>query len=115
MFDDVCRHGSATRPIVLGLALLARLFLFGGWLLHLGFDKRRWRRFLLFQFFDPSEGDTQQFLRLLQCFTQFLVFLPQVDRFFFCHALSLSEWSSLNSYAIAGVQAFPQCLALLNS
>jgi len=61
MFDDVCRHASTTRPIMLALALLARRFLFGGWLLHIGFDKRRWRRFLLFQFFDPSEGDTQQF------------------------------------------------------
>jgi hypothetical protein len=52
MFEDVCRHGSATRPIVLRLAL----FLFGGWLWHIGFDKRRQRCFLLFQFFDPSKG-----------------------------------------------------------
>jgi len=98
MFDDLRGQSPATRSIVLGFALFARLFLFGGWLLHIGFDKSRRRCFLLFQFFDPSKGDTQQFLCLLQCFTQFLVFLPQLHRFFFCHGLSLSERSSLNSF-----------------
>src|SRR5260370_33853246 len=97
MFHDVRGHGSATGPIVLGLALLARLVLFCGWLWHIRFHESWRRRFLLLQFFDPRKGDTQQFLRLLQCFTQFLVFLPQLERFFFCHGLSLSERSSLNS------------------
>lgn len=98
MVDDVGGHGSATRPIVPGLALLARRFLFSSWLFDLRFHEG-WRRFLLFQFFNPPKGDTQQFLHLLQCFTQVLVFLAQVPRFFFCHALSLSERSSLNCIA----------------
>src|SRR6266513_2485238 len=97
MLHDLRGQPSTTCPIVLGLALLARLLLFDGGLSHIRFYEGRRRRFLLFQFFDPSQGNMQQFLRLLQRFTQFLVFFSQLERFFFCHGLSLSERSSLNS------------------
>src|SRR5260370_37955330 len=83
--------------IVPSLSFLALLLFFLWWFFHIGFDKRWRRRFLVFQLFDPKKGNTQQFLCLLECFTQFLVFLPQLGRFFFSHRLSLSERSSLNN------------------
>src|SRR6185437_6019303 len=97
MFHDLCRHGSWTSAIVLGLAFLLWLLLFGLGLFRIGFDKRWRRRFLFFQLFNPSKGQTQELLRLFESLSQFLIFLSQLGRVFFCHVLSLSERSSLNS------------------
>jgi hypothetical protein len=106
MLHHVRGHGSATCASVLGLALLARFFLFGNWLLHIGFDKSWRRRFLLFPFFDPRKGDMQPFPRLLQGFTQFLVFFSPLEHFFFDgHGLSVSERSRLNSFSAGWIGA----------
>jgi len=100
MLHHLGRHGSATCMLVLSCTLFPRLFLFGGRLLHIRFDQSRRRRLLVFQFFDPSQGYLSQFLRLLQGFTQFLIFFSQVDDCFCCcHGWSLPERSSLNSFA----------------
>jgi hypothetical protein len=99
LFHDVRGYPSATRLMVLSCALLARLVLFGCRLWNIGFHECWRRRFLLFQCFDPSQRHTQAFLRVPQRFTQFLIFFPQLQRFFFfCYVLSASERSSLNSF-----------------
>src|ERR1700676_976675 len=102
MLHDLRGHRSATTMIVRRRTFLPLLLFFLWWFFHIGFDKRWRRRFQLFQLFDSQEGGTEQFLRLLEGFTQFLVFFLKVERFFFCHrhALSLPEWSSLNNYRI---------------
>lgn len=90
---------SFPRTMILGFALLARLFLWRGRLFYIGFDKRWRRRFLFFQLFDPPQSDSKPFLRLLQGLTQFLLLFSQLGRFFFRHVPSLLERSSLNTCA----------------
>src|ERR1700694_2234206 len=91
MFHYLGGLRSSTSMVMLRITLFSYGFLFGSFLFHIGFDKG-WRRcFLFFQFFNPSQSDTQQILCLLQRFAQFLVFLPKVSYFFLvCHSLSLS-------------------------
>ncbi len=97
---DLRRRAAGAAMVVPSLSFLPLLLFFRLRFFHFGFDKRWQRRFLVVQLFDPQQGDTKQFLRLLQSFTQFLIFFPKVGRFFccHCHGLSLPERSSLNSY-----------------
>jgi hypothetical protein len=99
MLDDLGGYASATRTIVLGGAFLPRFFLFGSRLLRIRFDKGRRRCFLLFQFLDALVCSSQLLLEhtdLLQGL--FESFFQARNAFVCCHALSLSERSSLNSF-----------------
>src|SRR5947209_16661837 len=98
MFHDLGGQSARSPSILLGIPLFAGFRLLLKRLFRVRFDEG-WRgRFLLFQLVDPSKGDTQQVLRLFQRFTQVLVFLLQLEDLFFCHTLSVSERSSLNSF-----------------
>jgi hypothetical protein len=93
LLSDRCRHPTHTPVIVPRLTLLARLFLFCFWLVHIRIDKLRERRLLLFRFLDACQC-------LAESFSPLLVFCSKVSDFFLLgQGLRLPERSRLNSYA----------------
>jgi hypothetical protein len=91
MLHDLCRNGTLTPMIVPGIPFWAWLLFFRLRLFHIGFDKGRGRRLLLFPFLNAGQGMTQQLLCLQECFSQGLVFRPQLGSFFLSrHGLCVS-------------------------
>lgn len=99
MLHDVGGKSTGAAMISAGITLLAGLFFFRWRLLHVRFDERGSRRLLLLQFLDALVGSGQLLLEHTDLLQGLLELLFQVrNTFVCCHALSLSERSSLNSY-----------------